>query len=70
MTFTKITTAGADILQTGDTWWNGYPFIDYSTGGSIAGTIRAAHTNIARVTANKIVIPGHGPAGNKAQLIE
>src|SRR4029077_1346445 len=26
----------ADVLHTGDTWWNGhYPFIDYSTGGSI-----------------------------------
>jgi len=24
----------ADVLHTGDTWWNGhYPFIDYSTGG-------------------------------------
>src|SRR4029077_20526601 len=27
--------AEADVLHTGDTWWNGYfPFIDYSTGGS------------------------------------
>jgi hypothetical protein len=32
----------ADILHTGDTYWNGiYPFIDYSTGGSIEGMIRA-----------------------------
>jgi hypothetical protein len=29
--------------MTGDTFWNrNYPFIDYSTGGSIDGTIRAA----------------------------
>ena len=29
----------ADILHTGDTFWNrDYPFIDYSTGGSIDGT--------------------------------
>jgi len=33
----------AEILHTGDTWWNGhFPFIDYSTGGSIDGAIHAA----------------------------
>ena len=34
--------AEADVLHTGDTFWNGiYPFIDYSTGGSIDGMIAA-----------------------------
>jgi glyoxylase-like metal-dependent hydrolase (beta-lactamase superfamily II) len=61
----------ADVFHTGDTWWNGhYPFIDYSTGGSIDGTINAAETNLAMVTDKTIVIPGHGPIGNKSQLIE
>jgi glyoxylase-like metal-dependent hydrolase (beta-lactamase superfamily II) len=61
----------AEILHTGDTWWNGhFPFIDYSTGGSIAGAIRAAEANIARVTDNTLVIPGHGPVGDKSGLIE
>ena len=61
----------ADVLHTGDTWWNGhFPFIDYSTGGSIDGMIRAAEANVARVTDKTIVIPGHGPIGNKSQLIE
>jgi glyoxylase-like metal-dependent hydrolase (beta-lactamase superfamily II) len=61
----------ADVLHTGDTWWNGqYPFIDYSTGGSIDGMIRAAEANVARVTDKTIVIPGDGPIGNKSQLIE
>ena len=61
----------ADILHVADTWWNGYyPFIDYSTGGSIDGMIRAAEANLARVTDKTIVIPGHGPIGNKSQLIE
>ena len=61
----------ADVLHTGDTWWNGhYPFIDYSTGGSIDEMIRAAEANVARVTDKTIVIPGHGPIGNKSQLIE
>jgi len=61
----------ADILQTGDTWWNGhFPFIDYSTGGSINGTIGAAEVNIAKVAEKTIVVPGHGPIGGKSQLIE
>lgn len=62
--------AEADVLHVGDTWWNGiYPFIDYSTGGSIDGAIRAAEANIAAVTRNTIVIPGHGAAGRKSDLI-
>jgi glyoxylase-like metal-dependent hydrolase (beta-lactamase superfamily II) len=61
----------ADIFHCGDTWFNGfYPFIDYSTGGSINGMIRAAETNLASVTDKTIIIPGHGPIGNKAQLTE
>lgn len=59
----------ANILQVGDTFWNGYyPFIDYSTGGSIDGMIRATDANLAKVTDTMIVIPGHGPVGDKSQL--
>ncbi len=37
--------AEVDVLHTGDTFWNGiYPFIDYSTGGSIDGSIRRRRT--------------------------
>ena len=61
----------ADILHTGDTWFNGaYPFIDYSTGGHIDGMIRATQRNLATGTTSTIVIPGHGPVGNKTQLSE
>ncbi len=61
----------AEVLHVGDTWWNGvYPFIDYSTGGSIDGQIRAAEANVAKATAAMIVIPGHGPLGGRAELIE
>jgi glyoxylase-like metal-dependent hydrolase (beta-lactamase superfamily II) len=59
----------ADVLHTGDTFWNrNYPFIDYSTGGSIDGQIRAAEANLAKVSATTIVIPGHGAVGGKADL--
>jgi glyoxylase-like metal-dependent hydrolase (beta-lactamase superfamily II) len=61
----------AEILHVGDTFWNGhFPFIDYSTGGSIDGAVRAAEANVAKVTDKIIVIPGHGPVGNRSQLIE
>jgi glyoxylase-like metal-dependent hydrolase (beta-lactamase superfamily II) len=60
----------ADVLQTGDTFWNGvYPFIDYVTGGSIDGAIRAANANIAMATDHTQVIPGHGPSGGRAELV-
>jgi glyoxylase-like metal-dependent hydrolase (beta-lactamase superfamily II) len=59
----------ADIFHVADTFWNGYyPFIDYSTGGSIDGMIRATEANLARVTDSMIVIPGHGAVADKSQL--
>jgi len=61
----------ANVLHAGDTWWNGvYPFIDRSTGGSIDGMIRATEENLARATAKTIIIPGHGPVGDRSQLVE
>ena len=61
----------ADVLHVADTWLNGhYPFIDYSTGGHIDGTIRAAEMNVKRAGEKTIVIPGHGPIGNKTGLVE
>ena len=61
----------ADVVHVADTWWNGvYPFIDYSTGGSIDGAIRAAETNLAMISDKTIVIPGHGPVGRKPDVAE
>ena len=59
-----------DVLHTGDTFWNGiYPFIDYSTGGSIDGSIRAADANLAATTDKTVIVPGHGqPVSNRSQL--
>ena len=61
----------ADVVHVGDTWWNGvYPFIDYSTGGSIDGQIRAAEANLAAFTNKMIIIPGHGPVGDRTGVAE
>jgi glyoxylase-like metal-dependent hydrolase (beta-lactamase superfamily II) len=63
--------AEADVLHTGDTWFNGfYPFFDYSTGGNIDGMIKAADWNLARSGAETIIVPGHGPVGDRKQLQE
>ena len=60
----------ADVLQVGDTFWNGqYPFIDYVGGGGIDSAIRAAERNITMAGENTIVIPGHGAVGNRRDLI-
>jgi glyoxylase-like metal-dependent hydrolase (beta-lactamase superfamily II) len=65
----SVTFSEADVLHTGDTYWNGfYPFIDYSTGGSLDGTIRATVANLAATTDRTIVIPGHGPASSRSEL--
>jgi glyoxylase-like metal-dependent hydrolase (beta-lactamase superfamily II) len=59
-------------VHVADTFWNGiYPFIDYSTGGSIDGMIAASDANLAATTDNTIIVPGHGKAvSNKAELKE
>lgn len=60
----------ADVLQTGDTFWNGmYPFIGDPTGAGIDGAIRAANVNIALAGPRTLIIPGHGPLGNRADLV-
>jgi glyoxylase-like metal-dependent hydrolase (beta-lactamase superfamily II) len=68
---TSVEFTNVDVIHLGDLWWNGrYPFIDYNTGGSINGMIRAAEANLSRVSDKTIIIPGHGPVGNKSQLSE
>ena len=68
----SVTFGEADILHTGDTYWNVvYTFIEYSTGGSIDGLISASDANLAVTTNKTIIIPGHGqPVSNKAELKE
>lgn len=61
--------ADSNVLCVGDTWWNGvYPFIDYATGGSIGGMIRAAEESLTRVSADTIIVPGHGTPGGRRDL--
>lgn len=60
----------ADVLAMGDTFWTaGYPFIDNQDGGSIDAAIHWADEAIERTTDHTLVIPGHGPTGNRMQVI-
>jgi cyclase len=59
----------ANVLHMGDTFFNGmYPFIDVSSGGSVAGMIGACDRGLSMGDAATKIIPGHGPSGNKADL--
>jgi glyoxylase-like metal-dependent hydrolase (beta-lactamase superfamily II) len=61
----------ANVLHTGDTWFNGYyPFIDYDSGGSIQGLLTAATENLSLVDEKTIVVPGHGEVGSRRDLVE
>jgi glyoxylase-like metal-dependent hydrolase (beta-lactamase superfamily II) len=68
----SVTFAESNIVHIADTFWNGiYPFIDYSTGGSIDGMIAASNANLAAVNDDTIIIAGHGKAvGTKGELRE
>lgn len=61
----------ADVLVLGDTFWNGvYPFIDNAAHGGIDEAIKWANHAIEESTDHTIIVPGHGPVGNRAQLID
>jgi glyoxylase-like metal-dependent hydrolase (beta-lactamase superfamily II) len=61
----------ANVLQAGDVYFNGtYPYIDSGTGGSVSGTI-AGLTKLLAVADNQTkIVPGHGPLGNKADVMK
>lgn len=58
-----------NVLHCGDVWFNGtYPFIDPSSGGNMDGMIAGSAQCLARTDADTLIVPGHGPSGNKGQL--
>jgi cyclase len=60
-----------NVLQTGDVFFNGmFPYIDDETGGSVSGTIAGATKLLAVADNNTKIVPGHGPLGNKGDLMK
>ncbi len=67
---TTIHFAKANILSTGDLMFSGmYPFIDYSSGGSIEGMTGDSAALAKLVDDQTIIVPGHGPIAKKADLV-
>ncbi len=60
---------GVDVVHMGDTFFNGrFPFVDVSSGGSLAGVVRAADHVLAHATSRTRIIPGHGPVASVEDL--
>ena len=59
----------SNVIHTGDIFLNGvYPLVDYSSGGTIDGSIAAADTLLALINDQTRLIPGHGPVAGKADV--
>ena len=59
----------SDVVHMGDTFFNKmYPFIDTSSGGSVAGVLAAVDRALKMVGDKTKIIPGHGPLGTNADL--
>ena len=61
----------ANVLQTGDVFFNGrYPYIDSGTGGSVSGTIAGLTKLLAVADNDTKIVPGHGPLGSKPDALK
>ncbi|HEU4994968.1 MAG TPA: MBL fold metallo-hydrolase [Gemmatimonadaceae bacterium] len=59
----------ADVIHMGDTFFTiGYPYVDLASGGNVSGVITAADRALAMCSPQTMVIPGHGPVTNCAEL--
>jgi cyclase len=59
----------ADVIHMGDTFIaTGYPLVDLSSGGNVNGVIGGADRALTLCTERTIVIPGHGPVTDCAEL--
>jgi cyclase len=66
---TTIYFADANVLVAGDLVFYGrYPNIDFVYGGSIDGMIRGTDELLNFAREDTTIVPGHGPAGNKAMM--
>ena len=60
---------GADVIHTGDTYFNGmYPYVDVASGGSLDGLIAAAEQTLALAGPRTRLIPGHGGLSTPEEL--
>lgn len=59
----------ANVLHMGDAWFNGmYTFMDANAGGSLDGVVKAFDTALTLIDEKTVIIPGHGPGADLADL--
>jgi len=59
----------ANVVHLGDTYYaGGYPLLDVSRGGSLAGLVAAIETVLSRADADTVIVPGHGPPSDRDEL--
>ena len=59
----------ANVVHMGDLFFNGtFPFVDLSSGGSVAGYLAALEAVLAWLPPDAKVIPGHGPLASAEDL--
>ena len=67
---TVVAFPGHDIVAVGDIFRSvGYPFVDVSNGGSLAGELEALSEVADRIGPATRVIPGHGPIADRNALL-
>lgn len=61
----------ANVVHMGDTFFNKVtlPFIDLKSGGSVYGVLAAVDMVLGEINDQTVIIPGHGPLANKADLV-
>jgi cyclase len=60
---------GANVVHMGNVFFNGrFPFVDQSSGGTVAGMIAAADRVLALTDTATRFIPGHGALAGRAEL--
>jgi len=59
----------SNVVHMGDTFFNKlYPFIDTSSGGTVAGVLAAVDGVLRTAGDDTKIIPGHGPLASKAAI--
>ncbi|WP_286237516.1 MBL fold metallo-hydrolase [Neptuniibacter halophilus] len=59
----------ANVVHMGDHFFNGFfPFVDVQNGGNVSRMAKNVGTVLDMIDDKTIVIPGHGPVSNKAEL--
>lgn len=68
---TVVWFTGSNVIHLGDDYVStGFPFVDLTSGGNVAGLIGNHETLLAQLPDNITIIPGHGNLATKAQFAE